>query len=302
MTLDMNVSRKWVFAGAALVCWIAAATAYGQGNVTIKGLITARSAGTMTVKTADTPKVVVLLSDDTKIEEPKGVFGMRAKHYEITSLVPGLAVEVEGTTNDKNQVVAEKVKFSKDSLETADAIQAGLQPTEAAVAANKVATQTNKQAIQTNEQATQRNAQEIGVNQEEIQDTNKRFNDLSDYQVKAEAAVFFAPGSDKISDPDKAALSQMATTAQGLQGYLIQVKGYADSSGNATMNQQLSLDRSEAVINYLEQSGGVPVMHIVAPGAMGTSNPVASNETAQGRAENRRVDVKLLLNKGLNEQ
>jgi outer membrane protein OmpA-like peptidoglycan-associated protein len=67
------------------------------------------------------------------------------------------------------------------------------------------------------------------------------------------------------------------------------------------MNQQLSLDRSEAVIAYLEQSGGIPILHIVAPGAMGTSNPAASNETAQGRAENRRVEVKVLLNKGMNE-
>jgi outer membrane protein OmpA-like peptidoglycan-associated protein len=288
---------------------MAAAMAQGNdNNVKIKGLITGRSGEKMTLKTAESPKVVVVLTDDTNIEEPHGAFGMRKKHYTLTSLVPGLAIEVEGTQNEKNQVVAQTIKFSKNSLQTADAIQAGLKPTEAAVAtnkqgieANKQATEVNAQGIQTNQQAIQQNAQQIGVNQAEIQETNQRFNDLSDYEVKAGANVYFAPGSDKISDQDKAALSQLATVAQGLSGYLVQVKGYADSTGNAAMNQQLSLDRSEAVISYLEQTGGIPVIHIVAPGAMGTSNPVASNETAQGREENRRVDVKVLLNKGLNE-
>jgi outer membrane protein OmpA-like peptidoglycan-associated protein len=265
-----------------------------DNNVKIKGLITERTGETMTLKTADAPKVVVVLSDDTKIEQPKGAFGLRKQHYNLTSLVPGLAVEVEGTNNDKNQLVANKVKFSKASLQTADAIQAGLKPTEAAVAANKQATETNQQGVQ-------ENAQQIGVNQKDIEETNKRFSDLSDYQVKDSAEVLFAPGSEKISDQDKAALSQLATVAKPLNGYVVQVKGYADSTGNAAMNQQLSLDRSEAVIAYLEQSGGIPILHIVAPGAMGTSNPAASNETAQGRAENRRVEVKVLLNKGMNE-
>jgi outer membrane protein OmpA-like peptidoglycan-associated protein len=265
-----------------------------DNNVKIKGLITERTGETMTLKTADAPKVVVVLSDDTKIEQPKGAFGLRKQHYNLTSLVPGLAVEVEGTNNDKNQLVANKVKFSKASLQTADAIQAGLKPTEAAVAANKQATETNQQGVQ-------ENAQQIGVNQKDIEETNKRFSDLSDYQVKDSAEVLFAPGSKKISDQDKAALSQLATVAKPLNGYVVQVKGYADSTGNAAMNQQLSLDRSEAVIAYLEQSGGIPILHIVAPGAMGTSNPAASNETAQGRAENRRVEVKVLLNKGMNE-
>lgn len=281
---------------------MAAAAAYADDNVKVKGLITGRSGETMTLKTSDAPKVAVVLTDDTKIEEPHGAFGMRKKHYNLTSLVPGLAIEVEGTRNSQNQIEAKTIKFSKDSLQTAQAIQAGLMPTEAAVAANKQATQANKQDIQANQQAIQQNAQQIGVNQQDIQDTNKRFNDLSDYEVKGGADVFFPPGGDKLSEQDKAALSQLASVAKGMNGYLVQVKGYADSTGNPAMNQQLSLDRSEAVIAYLEETGGIPVIHIVAPGAMGTSNPAASNETAQGRAENRRVEVKVLLNKGLSEK
>ena len=91
----------------------------------------------------------------------------------------------------------------------------------------------------------------------------------------------------------------MATDAVNLSGYIIQVKGFADSTGNAQMNQNLSMDRAQNVIAYLLQSCNVPVRHIVAPGAMGEAAPTASNETAAGRAENRRVEVKVLLNKGM---
>jgi flagellar motor protein MotB len=65
------------------------------------------------------------------------------------------------------------------------------------------------------------------------------------------------------------------------------------------MNQKLSMERAQEVIAFLLQDCNVPVRHIVAPGAMGTADPTASNETASGRAENRRVEVKVLVNKGL---
>jgi OmpA-OmpF porin, OOP family len=304
MNVNMSASRRWLLVGVSLVCWMAASAQSDNSgsSVKIKGLITQRTGEMMTVKTANAPKIVVVLTDDTKIEQPKGAFGLRKQHHNLTTLVPGLAVEVEGTHNDKNQIVATKVKFSKSSLQTADAIQAGLTPTKQAVAANKQATEANQESIATNQQAIHEDSQEIGVDQKEIEDANKRFSDLSDYEVKDKADVLFSPGSDTLSAQDKAALSELATAAKPLTGYIVQVKGYADSTGNATMNEQLSLDRSEAVIAYLEQSSGVPVLHIVAPGAMGTSNPVASNETPQGRAENRRVDVKVLVNKGMNEQ
>ena len=102
-----------------------------------------------------------------------------------------------------------------------------------------------------------------------------------------------------ISASDKAALSKLAQDAVGLTGYIVQVKGFADSSGNAAMNQQLSQDRAQAVIAYLIQDRKVPVRHVIAPGAMGTADPTAPNETAQVRAENRRVEVKVLVNKGV---
>src|SRR5437667_5993615 len=105
MEANTRPSYKWLLVGVSLVCWIAASAQSDSGSkVKIKGLITTRTGDTMTVKTADSPKIVVVLSDDTKIEQPKGAFGLRKQKHNLTTLVPGLAVEVEGTHNAKNQV------------------------------------------------------------------------------------------------------------------------------------------------------------------------------------------------------
>jgi outer membrane protein OmpA-like peptidoglycan-associated protein len=111
--------------------------------------------------------------------------------------------------------------------------------------------------------------------------------------------VKFNVGSAKIAPADEEQLKQLAQTATGLKGYIIEVVGYADSTGSAKMNTKLSEDRAKAVVTYLVQQGAVPVRHIVAPGAMGEYGEAAPNETKAGRAENRRVEVKVLVNKGI---
>jgi OOP family OmpA-OmpF porin len=111
--------------------------------------------------------------------------------------------------------------------------------------------------------------------------------------------VNFDVGSNEISAQDQEELKKLAQTATALQGYIIEVTGYADSSGSAAMNTKLSENRAKAVITFLMQQGNVPVRHIVAPGAMGEYGPAAPNETKAGRAENRRVVVKVLVNKGI---
>jgi len=236
-----------------------------------------------------------------------------ARSMSVTVLVPGLRVTAEGVGDAQSRVVAKSITFDADDLQMAEAIQAGLTPTKQVVqtntgniAANKQATQANQQAIQANsadisanQAATSANQQAISANQQQIQETTKRFSELSEYDTKADISVNFAVGKSTISASDKAALSKLAHDAVGTTGYIISVKGFADSSGAAAMNQQLSMDRAQAVIAYLIQDGNVPVRHIVAPGAMGTADPAAPNETAAGRAENRRVEVKVLVNKGL---
>ena len=109
----------------------------------------------------------------------------------------------------------------------------------------------------------------------------------------------FGVGSSKIAAADQEELKKLAQTATGLKGYIVEVTGYADATGGAEMNTKLSEARAKAVTVFLMQQGSVPVRHIVAPGAMGEYRPAATNETASGRAENRRVEVKVLVNKGI---
>jgi outer membrane protein OmpA-like peptidoglycan-associated protein len=289
--------------------------AYGASNgekVKVVGLITTRTGETLTMRTAAAGNVIVVLTDATKVQQPKGL-GLRKKQMSVTVLIPGLKISVEGVGDAQSRVTAKTITFDPDNLQLAESIQAGLTPTRHDVQTNQQNIASNKQDIQSNQQeiaanqvktaankeAIAANQEDIEANQKDIQATTKRFSELSEFETKGDVNVNFAVGKSVISASDKTALSTLAKDAMGLTGYIIQVKGFADSSGNAAMNQQLSMDRAQAVIAYLIQDCNVPVRHVIAPGAMGTADPAATNESAQGRAENRRVEVKILVNKGV---
>jgi OOP family OmpA-OmpF porin len=228
-------------------------------------------------------------------------------------LIPGLKVDVEGTSDDTGRIVAKMITVDGDDLETAEMIQSGLHPTAEQVAANvrtlaahkeqlgahSEQLAAHKENIETNQQNISANKQQIQENIKNIEEHTNRFTALSEYEVKGEATVKFAAGSTKISAEDQEELKKLTQTATGLIGYIVEVTGYADSSGSAAMNTTLSENRAKAVITFLMQQGNVPVRHIVAPGAMGEYGAAAPNETKAGRAENRRVVVKVLVNKGI---
>jgi outer membrane protein OmpA-like peptidoglycan-associated protein len=296
----MRGIRKGIFF-AAVLCWMALGSLYSADNsetVKVRGLITNRTGETLTVKTPEGNSVTVVLTDLTKVRKPKGL-GLRKTQMSFTALIPGLKISVDGVRDEQSRVVAHTITFSGDDLQTAETIQAGLSPTQEAVGANKENIEANKVQIAANREKISANEQQIATNKQEIEDVSKRFSDLTEFDTKAEATVYFASGSKAISPKDKTALKNLSHDAVNLTGYIIQVKGYADSSGNAAMNQKLSMDRAQEIIAFLIQDCNVPVRHIVAPGAMGTAEAVASNETSQGRAANRRVEVKVLVNRGL---
>jgi OmpA-OmpF porin, OOP family len=277
-----------------ILCCVAGTVALGQDETTVKGLITGRTADTLTLRTTDGSQVVTL-TDATKVQTPKGL-GLRKQQMSWTSLIPGLKVSVKGFPAADGKLEAKTITFSKDDLQTASMIQAGLTPTDEKVAANSVKIAANKESISVNEANIAANKSQISANDEEV---SRRFSDLADYDVKDQTVVFFATGKSAIAEKDKAALAKLAGGASSTPGFIIEVKGFADSTGNAAANQTLSKDRAYAVVNYLMQDCKVPPRHIVSPGAMGISNPVASNETSEGRSQNRRVEVKLMVNKGV---
>ena len=296
----MKARIVWMVAWCAVLGGLAVSLAYGVTNgerVKVKGLIVGRDSDTFTLRTLDSGDLTVVLTDDTKVVQPKGLLKVRKQEMGMAALIPGLKIEVEGIGDPQSRVVASTIKFSKDDLKTAEAIQAGLVPTQQQVDTNAQNIQANKQDIAVNKVEIAANREMIESNQEAV---NKRFAQLTDFDVKSNVTVYFASGSKTISAGDKSALMQLGREAEGLKGYIVQVKGYADSSGNAAMNQKLSMDRAQEVVAYLLKNCNVPLRHIVAPGAMGEADPAATNETTQGRKENRRVEVKILVNKGLN--
>ena len=295
----MHNKRMRIVVGLLAVCFVVLLSAYAQGEKTkVKGLITARTGDTIVLKTTDGSTMTVTLDDDTKVQQPKGL-GIRKKQMSAAVLIPGLKVSVDGTSQDATHVLAKSITFDGDDLETAEMIQAGLNPTEQKVAANQRNIEENEQNIEANKQNIASNKATIDANAAEAAEASKRFSELSDYDTKGQLDVHFSSGSSDISEADQEALKKLAQNAVNLTGYIVQVKGFADSSGNAAMNQNLSMERAQNVIAFLLQNCNVPVRHIVAPGALGEAAPVASNETVAGRAENRRVEVKVLLNKGL---
>jgi outer membrane protein OmpA-like peptidoglycan-associated protein len=285
---------------------------YEGGKTEVKGMITSRAGETFTVNSAD-GNTTVVLTDDTVTRDRRGLFGLDKQRLSSVVLIPGLKVKVDGTADDQGRVVAKTITTDGDDLETAEMIQAGLHPTAEQVATNvktledhqgqlaghDVQLASHKENIETNQQNIGANKQQIEENIKDIEEHSQRFAALTEFDVKGETTVKFSSGSAKIAAADQDELKKLAETAAGLKGYIIEVMGYADATGNPVMNTKLSEDRAKAVINHLVQQGNVPVRHIVAPGAMGEYGAAAPNETKAGRAENRRVVVKILVNKGI---
>jgi outer membrane protein OmpA-like peptidoglycan-associated protein len=295
------------------IAFLAAVSAFAADKVDVKGMITTRTGDTLTVKSREGTTTTVVLTDDTKTKDNVGLFGLDRKYYSDVVLIPGLKVDIDGMPDDQGRVVAKTITVDGDDLETAQMIQSGLHPTAEQVQANVETLRAhqgqleshdqgiseNKQNIEANRQNIASNKAQIEQNIKDIEEQTNRFTQLDDFDVKGQTAVKFDVGSSTLDKKDKEDLKNLAQTASGVNGYLIEVIGYADSTGSAAMNTKLSKDRAEAVVTYLTQQCGIPVRRIVAPGAMGEYGPTASNETKAGRADNRRVEVKVLVNKGI---
>ena len=306
----MRSKASRIVVGILAVFFVVLTSVQAQDRVKVKRLITTRTGETIVLKTTDGNAMTVVLDDGTRVQQPSGLIGVRKRSMSAAVLILGLKVSVDGTSQDATHILAKSITFDRNDLQTAEMIQAGLTPTEQKVATNQENIATNAQDIKANQKDIATNQQNISANQQATAanqaaidanavETSKRFSALSEYDTKGQLDVRFASGSAKISAEDQAALKKLAEDAVKQTGYIIQVKGFADSSGNPAMNQKLSMERAQNVIAYLIQDCNVPVRHVIAPGAMGEAAPVASNETAAGRAENRRVEVKVLLNKGI---
>jgi outer membrane protein OmpA-like peptidoglycan-associated protein len=293
--VTMSLATLLLLCGAA-----AAQTAKAQG------LITGRSGETMTLQTQDSSKVVVVLTDNTQVAQIQGVFKARRKEMSMAALIPGLQVQVEGAYNPQNQLVASSIKFKGNDLEDAQTIQAGLQPAKEQIQQSQQELDEQKAALARQQQEMQEQQQQMALAQEKIdankaaiEAANKRFGQLDDYNILDEVTVYFDNGKVALDPKYNQQLLDLAAKAKTITAYTIQVKGYASSVGSKALNQKLSEDRANNVTQFLQQQGHIPLTNMLAPGAMGESRQVGSDQTAEGQAQNRRVVVRVLQNKGI---
>jgi OOP family OmpA-OmpF porin len=281
------------------------ATVAGQ-PATVEGMVIGRDGPSMSVKTADSPRLTVLLSDSTKATEKGGFLGLSKRDLGIEALVPGLSVRVEGAYNPDHQLVAKRIMFSRNSLTTARQIDAGLNPVNQQIAADQDRLRSDRKDIEQTQEDIAKNSQDIdtanqglAANSQAIGKTNQRFGTLDQYDTKGTITVNFANGKATVTKKDKDQLSDFVKSAADTPGYMIEVQGYASAVGSAALNQRLSSERADAVLAIIQQTGVVPMTRILAPAAMGTTNELASDHTRSGQAQNRRVVVTIVVNKGI---
>jgi OOP family OmpA-OmpF porin len=275
-------------------------------TVKVEGLIQGRSGDTMSLQTSDSSTLVVLLTDATEVAQVQGVLKARRKQMSMAALIPGLAVQVEGVYNEQNQLVAKSVKFKGNDLEQAQSNQAGLHETQMQTQKNQSELERQNELLREQNEALQKQQAQlteqqakVAANKAAIDAAVARFGQLDDYYILDEVTVYFGNGKVKVDPKYNSQLLALAEKATTINGYMIQVKGYASSAGSVALNQKLSEDRANSVANFLQQQGHVPLTRMLAPGAMGESRQVGNDKTAEGQAENRRVVVRVLQNKGI---
>jgi len=282
-------------------------------EATVEGLVIGRNGPEMAVKTGDSPRLTVLLSDSTKATEKGGFLGLGRKDLGIAALVPGLSVKVEGAYNPDHQLMAKKIIFSRTSMNTAKQIDAGLYPVNAEVAGAKDQLKSDRKDIEQGQQDIAKNSQDIDTtkqglaatneattgNTQAIGTTNTRIGTLDQYETKDSITVNFANGRATVSKKDQDQLTDFVKSAANTPGYMIEVQGYASATGPVALNQRLSSERADAVLAIIQQTGVVPMTRILAPAAMGVTNPVSTDHTRSAMAENRRVVVTIVVNKGI---
>jgi outer membrane protein OmpA-like peptidoglycan-associated protein len=265
----------------------------------IEGVIRGRSGAKVILQTADSAKVVVLLTDSTDVGQVQGLLKARNKKMSMAALIPGLPIKVEGTYDAENQLIAKTVRFKGNDLEQAQNAQVGLAETKETAQQNKEDLEKANAALKEQQEALTEQEKKIAANKAAIAAATARFGQLDDYYILDEVTVYFGNSKVKVDPKYNPELVALAEKAKGINGYVIQVKGYASASGSTALNQKLSEDRANNVTSILLQQGHVPLTNMLAPGAMGESHQVGKDKTADTEAENRRVVVRILQNKGI---
>jgi outer membrane protein OmpA-like peptidoglycan-associated protein len=301
MFLALMIGAVSVFAQDAQVRSLTSGQKYK-----IKGVVVAKDDdSTFIVRDSTGIDTKVVVAPNTSIKN-NAFFG--GDKYPIGSIVRGLNLEVEGRGDGTGSLSANKVRFKKSNLEVAQSIDSRVGPAEERITqaeqnAQRVSGQIDElMAISNAARGGAKAAQDTadaaiaGVNA-----TNQRISAMDDYVVQSTATVNFKVNSSVLSAESKAALDQVATSAMTLKGYVIEVTGFASADGSTAKNKVLSERRAKAVIDYMVETHNVPLRRIGQSYGFGELQAVADNATREGLEQNRRVEVKLMVSRGINQ-
>lgn len=279
----------------------------------VKGMIVKRDQGALIVRDQSGADLTVRLAGNAKIEEKKSNPFRGSKKYSEAQLVRGLYVEVEGRGDSSGALLADKIKFSDNDFRVAHAVDSTVVPVENRLgeAEERVArTEQNAQRLsgQLDELAQVANLAKGGaaaaqqtadVAVDGVNRTNDRISSLDDYEVKKSETINFKVGSAVLSPQAKTMLDEIATQAKTEKGFVIEVRGFASADGAENSNRVLSQHRAEVVMRYLAENHDIPLRRIILPFGYGEAMPIADNSSRDGRVQNRRAEVSILVSKGL---
>lgn len=233
----------------------------------IEGIISARSGDQLQVTTNEGTRQIIAISEETKIRAKGGFLGLGRSTLAANQLLNGLPVSI-ATLQWDGGLVAKQVDLKDKDLKTAAMIFNG---TDQRFAEQTAATEALR----------------------------GRMGDIDQYNIKGTTNVNFDTGMAVLSPQAKNDLCATAASAEGMDNALLLVVGYTDSTGSEEINQALSEKRAGRVVNYLQQACGWKPYRMLTPTGMAASDPLVPNDTPEGKAQNRRVAVNILVSKGL---
>jgi len=293
----------------------------------VEGVILARQPDSLTLRGSGGSIYNVILATNLEVKERKSNPFRGAKKYTTADLLAGLQVEVKGRSDNSGAIRAGEIRFTQDDFKVAQTLDTRVVPVESRLSQTQARlseTEQNAQRLsgQMQELSAVSNAARSGAKAAQetadnamntatdartradsaragVRAANERITSLDDYSVKDTTTVHFKLGSATLSKEDKGELEKLAEEAKAEKGFLIEVAGFASSDGSASYNRRLSQQRADTVIRYLAENYSIPMRRFVTPMGYGESQPVADNHSLAGRKENRRVEVRILANKGL---
>ena len=251
-----------------------------------RGVVISRDADVFTIRDRTRQDYQVLITDNTSIKT-NGGFLRSGKKYPVTDILRGLIVEVEGKGDSQGQLVADKIRFNESDMRAAITSDTRVSPVEANM--ERVAGQMDElYAVAAEARA-------------EVKAVNERVSSLDDYDVQENVAVTFRVNSAVLSPEAKQKLDELAAKTTSARAFMIEVAGHTDSTGSDAKNFRLSRARADAVVQYLAVQHKIPLRRFVTPMGYGKTEAVADNTTREGREQNRRVEVKMIINRGLSQ-